>query len=93
MRVALRPDALDRLLDRAGGVQARGDDADGRQIHGAASLAERLTYVSAPMRIGFALLTLFPGRVGGSETYVRGLLGEYASGRGPTRWSCSPTAT
>ena len=35
------------------------------------------------MRIGFALLTLFPGRVGGAETYVRGLLGEYASGAGP----------
>ena len=35
------------------------------------------------MRIGFALLTLFPGRVGGSETYVRGLLGEYANGEGP----------
>jgi glycosyltransferase involved in cell wall biosynthesis len=32
------------------------------------------------MRIGFGLLTLFPGRVGGSETYVRGLLGEYATG-------------
>ena len=32
------------------------------------------------MRIGFGLLTLFPGRVGGSETYVRGLLGEYAAG-------------
>ena len=32
------------------------------------------------MRIGFALLTLFPGRVGGAETYVQGLLGEYASG-------------
>jgi glycosyltransferase involved in cell wall biosynthesis len=32
------------------------------------------------MRIGFALLTLFPGRVGGAETYVQGLLGEYAAG-------------
>jgi glycosyltransferase involved in cell wall biosynthesis len=32
------------------------------------------------MRIGFGLLTLFPGRVGGAETYVRGLLGEYATG-------------
>ena len=35
------------------------------------------------MRIGFALLTLFPGRVGGAETYVLGLLGEYADGVGP----------
>ena len=35
------------------------------------------------MRIGLALLTLFPGRVGGSETYVLGLLGEYAAGNGP----------
>jgi glycosyltransferase involved in cell wall biosynthesis len=32
------------------------------------------------VRIGFALLTLFPARVGGSETYVRGLLGEYGAG-------------
>ena len=32
------------------------------------------------MRIGFALLTLFPGRVGGSETYALGLLDEYAKG-------------
>ena len=37
------------------------------------------------MHVGFALLTLFPGRVGGSETYVRGLLGEYAAGNGPER--------
>src|SRR5262245_52611073 len=35
------------------------------------------------MRLGFALLTLFPGRVGGAETYVLGLLGEYAAGNGP----------
>jgi glycosyltransferase involved in cell wall biosynthesis len=35
------------------------------------------------MRIGFALLTLFPRRVGGAETYVQGLLGQYASGAGP----------
>ena len=37
------------------------------------------------MHVGFALLTLFPGRVGGSETNVRGLLGEYAVGNGPER--------
>jgi glycosyltransferase involved in cell wall biosynthesis len=35
------------------------------------------------MRIGFALLTLFPGRVGGAETNVQGLLGEFAAGSGP----------
>src|SRR4051794_4185451 len=35
------------------------------------------------MHLGFALLTMFPGRVGGSETYVRGLLGEYGAGHGP----------
>ena len=35
------------------------------------------------MRIGLALLTLFPSRVGGSETYVRGLLDQYADGAGP----------
>ncbi len=29
-------------------------------------------------RVGLALLTLLPGRVGGSETYVRGLLGALA---------------
>lgn len=33
---------------------------------------------SAPVNVGFSLLTLFPGRVGGSETNVRGLLGEFA---------------
>jgi len=37
------------------------------------------------VHVGFSLLTLFPGRVGGSETYVRGLLGEFARGRGPER--------
>ena len=37
------------------------------------------------MRLGYSLLTLFPGRVGGSETYVRGLLGAYADGHGPEK--------
>jgi glycosyltransferase involved in cell wall biosynthesis len=37
------------------------------------------------MNVGFSLLTLFPGRAGGSETYARGLLREYASGDGPDR--------
>jgi glycosyltransferase involved in cell wall biosynthesis len=37
------------------------------------------------VHVGFALLTLFPGRVGGSESNVRGLLGEYAAGNGPER--------
>lgn len=32
-----------------------------------------------------SLLTLFPGRVGGSETYVRGLLDAYAAGPAPER--------
>jgi len=35
------------------------------------------------MNVGISLLTLFPGRVGGSETYVRGLLGAFATGCGP----------
>jgi glycosyltransferase involved in cell wall biosynthesis len=35
------------------------------------------------VNVGLSLLTLFPGRVGGSETYVRGLLREYADGHGP----------
>lgn len=33
--------------------------------------------------MGFALLTLFPGRVGGSESNVRGLLAQFAQGNGP----------
>ena len=37
------------------------------------------------MNVGFGLLTLFPGRVGGSESNVRGLLGQYAGGNGPER--------
>ena len=37
------------------------------------------------MHVGFSLLTLFPGRVGGSESNVRGLLGEFAGGNGPER--------
>ncbi|MEX2195784.1 MAG: glycosyltransferase family 1 protein [Thermoleophilaceae bacterium] len=37
------------------------------------------------MNVGFSLLTLFPGRVGGSESYVRGLLRQYAAGNGPER--------
>ena len=37
------------------------------------------------MHVGYALLTLFPGRVGGSETNARGVLEEFAEGRGPER--------
>ena len=37
------------------------------------------------MHLAFALLTLFPGRVGGSESNVRGLLSEFARGNGPER--------
>ena len=35
------------------------------------------------MHLGYSLLTLFPGRVGGSETNVRGVLGEFSDGNGP----------
>ena len=35
------------------------------------------------MNVGFSLLTLFPGRVGGSESNVRGLLEQFAAGNGP----------
>jgi glycosyltransferase involved in cell wall biosynthesis len=35
------------------------------------------------MRVAFSLLTLFPGRVGGAESNVRGLLGQFAEGNGP----------
>jgi glycosyltransferase involved in cell wall biosynthesis len=37
------------------------------------------------VHLGFALLTLVPGRMGGSETYVRSLLREFAAGNGPER--------
>ncbi|HYJ00525.1 MAG TPA: glycosyltransferase family 1 protein [Thermoleophilaceae bacterium] len=37
------------------------------------------------MHVAFSLLTLFPGRVGGSESNVRGLLREYVAGNGPER--------
>lgn len=37
------------------------------------------------MHVGFALLTLLPGKVGGSETYVRSLLDGLASERVPDR--------
>jgi glycosyltransferase involved in cell wall biosynthesis len=35
------------------------------------------------VHVALSLLTLFPGRVGGSESIVRGLLDEFADGRGP----------
>jgi glycosyltransferase involved in cell wall biosynthesis len=38
-----------------------------------------------PVHLAFSLLTLFPGRVGGSEAYVRGLLAEFRAGNGPER--------
>jgi glycosyltransferase involved in cell wall biosynthesis len=37
------------------------------------------------LHVAFSLLTLDPGRVGGSETYARGLLAAYARGAGPER--------
>ena len=37
------------------------------------------------MHVALALLTLFPGRVGGSESNVRGILGQFADGVGPDR--------
>jgi glycosyltransferase involved in cell wall biosynthesis len=39
----------------------------------------------AAVHLGLSLLTLFPGRVGGSETNVRGLLAEFVAGHGPER--------
>ena len=45
------------------------------------------------LNVGYSLLTLFPGRVGGSEANVRGLLSEYAAGNGPDAVTCSRTAT
>ena len=37
------------------------------------------------LHVGLSLLTLFPGRVGGSETNVRGLLERYSAEDGPDR--------
>ncbi|HUR86521.1 MAG TPA: glycosyltransferase family 1 protein [Solirubrobacteraceae bacterium] len=37
------------------------------------------------MHVGMLLATLTPGHVGGSETYVRGLLAAFAAGDGPQR--------
>jgi len=37
------------------------------------------------MNVGLSLLTLLPGQVGGSETYVHGLLGAFRDGHGPER--------
>ena len=38
-----------------------------------------------PLHVGISLLTLFPGRVGGTETSVVGVLAEFARGEGPER--------
>jgi glycosyltransferase involved in cell wall biosynthesis len=37
------------------------------------------------VHIGLSLLTLVPGRMGGSESYVRALLDQFADGNGPER--------
>jgi glycosyltransferase involved in cell wall biosynthesis len=39
------------------------------------------------VHVAFSLLTLFPGRVGGSEANVQGLLREFSAGNGPSRVS------
>ena len=39
------------------------------------------------VHVAFSLLTLFPGRVGGSESNVQGLLREFSAGNGPARVS------
>lgn len=41
--------------------------------------------MAAAVHVGYSLLTLFPGRVGGSESNVRGLLAEFTHGNGPER--------
>jgi glycosyltransferase involved in cell wall biosynthesis len=43
----------------------------------------RIVVWAAMTHVGMLLATLTPGHVGGSETYVRGLLGAYAAGDGP----------
>ena len=37
------------------------------------------------LHVALSLLTLVPGHMGGSETYVRGLLDAFAAGAGPDR--------
>jgi len=37
------------------------------------------------LHVGYSLLTLFPNRVGGTETYVRDLLAQFRRGNGPER--------
>jgi glycosyltransferase involved in cell wall biosynthesis len=37
------------------------------------------------VHVALSLLTVFPGRVGGSESNIRGVLGEFAAGRGPAQ--------
>jgi glycosyltransferase involved in cell wall biosynthesis len=41
--------------------------------------------IGVDLNVGFSLLTLFPGRVGGSESYVRGLLREFGRMDGSER--------
>jgi glycosyltransferase involved in cell wall biosynthesis len=38
-----------------------------------------------PLHVGVSLLTLFPGRVGGTETAIRELLREFGAGNGPEK--------
>jgi glycosyltransferase involved in cell wall biosynthesis len=42
-------------------------------------------YHAAAVHLGLALLTVVPGRMGGSESYVRALLEQYRRGNGPAR--------
>ena len=56
---------------------------EGRSATGAGE--SRTLHRIVAVHVGFALLTLFPGRVGGSESNVRGLLGEFGAGNGPER--------
>ena len=76
LRAHARPPLPQPGLPRGhGGVAAAGDG-------GAAAERSR----SLPgLHVAFSLLTLAPGRMGGTETYVRGLLGAYARGAGPER--------
>ena len=41
--------------------------------------------MSGPLHLGLSLLTLVPGRMGGSESYVRALLEQFIEGNGPER--------
>src|SRR3954453_1699514 len=68
-------------------VRAGGKVSDGRTpaSRGSCVRARDPSSRIPAVHVALALLTLFPGRVGGSEANVRGLVGEFARGPEPQR--------